>query len=518
MAAAASAGEAPQIAIPRDYNAAVDLIERNLKAGRGGKVAFRDDRGAYTYGELAERVDRAANALRALGLEPEQRLLLCLVDTIDFPTVFLGAVKAGIVPIAVNTLLTTADYDFMLRDSRARALVVSDVLYDRLAPILSKQPALKQVVVSGTQPVEGRRLLSELMAAAAPKAKAAQTSADDACFWLYSSGSTGTPKGVVHLHSHLILTAELYAKPILGISEKDTVFSASKLFFAYGLGNSLTFPMSVGATAVLLAERAAPPQLAGGVALAAGVAPRLAAALAGKPQPAQRFAGARQDHRIGFAGQPHLFQPLGQPGDGHLGHPELEQRLGRRRHLRRAAVDKQQVRRIAEFAGTPRVGVETGAGRRLLGRAGGSRGSDLPQIAGEAPAGHLSDAGRVVAAPVACRIPDGEAPVLRLARQPVLEHHQRSHHVAALDVADIDACDAQRCGAQPEVLLDVLQRSGSGGQVTCPAQLVLPEGLRGVARHRLGQCPLVPSLRHSQPHPSAAQPGQPLGECLGVPG
>ncbi|HET7594135.1 MAG TPA: benzoate-CoA ligase family protein, partial [Stellaceae bacterium] len=259
MAGAASAGEAPQIAIPRDYNAAVDLIERNLKAGRGGKVAFRDDRGAYTYAELGERVDRAANALRALGLEPEQRVLLCLIDTIDFPAMFLGAIKAGIVPVAVNTLLTTADYDFMLRDSRARALVVSDILYDRFAPILAKQPALKQVVVSGTQPIDGRRMLSHLLAAAAPRAKAAETSSDDACFWLYSSGSTGTPKGVVHLHSHLILTAELYAKPILGITEKDVVFSASKLFFAYGLGNSLTFPMSVGATAILLAERASPP-------------------------------------------------------------------------------------------------------------------------------------------------------------------------------------------------------------------------------------------------------------------
>jgi benzoate-CoA ligase len=251
--------EAPDIAIPRDYNAATDLVERNLKAGRADKVAFRDDRGALTYGELASRVDRAANALRALGLEPEQRVLLCLLDTIDFPTMFLGAIKAGIVPVAVNTLLTTADYEFMLRDSRARALIVSDVLYERFAPMLARLPPLRHVVISGTQPVEGRPLLSELLAAAAPRAKAAETSADDPCFWLYSSGSTGTPKGVVHLHSHLILTAELYAKPILGITEQDVMFSASKLFFAYGLGNSLTFPMSVGATAILLAERAAPP-------------------------------------------------------------------------------------------------------------------------------------------------------------------------------------------------------------------------------------------------------------------
>ena len=253
---------APQIAIPRDYNAAVDLIERNLQAGRGTKIAFRDDRTALSYAALAERVDRAANALRGLGIEPEQRVLLCLLDTVDFPTLFLGAIKAGIVPVAVNTLLTTADYDFMLRDSRARVLVVSDALYDRFAPILARQKALKHVVISGSQPVEGRRLLSDLLDAAAPSAKAAETTADDVCFWLYSSGSTGTPKGTVHLHSHLILTAELYAKPILGIGESDVVFSAAKLFFAYGLGNALTFPLAVGATAILMAERPTPAAVA----------------------------------------------------------------------------------------------------------------------------------------------------------------------------------------------------------------------------------------------------------------
>ncbi|HKD35905.1 MAG TPA: AMP-binding protein, partial [Pirellulales bacterium] len=154
MAAEGSAREAPNVAIPRDYNAAADLIERNLKAGRGNKVAVIDDAGIYTYGQLAERVDRAANALRALGIEPEQRILLCLLDTIDFPTVFLGAIKAGIVPIPVNTVMTPADYDFMLRDSRARALIVSDVLLDRFKPILATQPALRHVIVSGGQTSE----------------------------------------------------------------------------------------------------------------------------------------------------------------------------------------------------------------------------------------------------------------------------------------------------------------------------------------------------------------------------
>src|SRR5262252_7557296 len=126
MAADGAPGVAPEIVLPRDYNAAVDLIGRNLAAGRGGKVAFRDDRGAYSYAELAERVERFGDVLAGLGVLPEQRILLSLLDTIDFPVAFLGAIRAGIVPVPVNTLLTPADYDFMLRDSRARALIVSD--------------------------------------------------------------------------------------------------------------------------------------------------------------------------------------------------------------------------------------------------------------------------------------------------------------------------------------------------------------------------------------------------------
>src|SRR5579862_2960009 len=262
MAAEVSAGETPSITLPRDYNAAVDLIERNLSAGRGDKIAVIDDAGSYSYRELAARVDRAANALRKLGLEPEQRILLCLLDTIDFPTVFLGAIKAGIVPIPVNTLLTTADYDFMLRDSRARALIVSSALRDRFAPILAQQPALRHVIISGGKASGSSLDLAALLAAADPRAEAAATTRDDVCFWLYSSGSTGTPKGAVHLQSHLILTAELYAKPVLGIAENDKVFSVAKLFFAYGLGNSLTFPMSVGATSILYADRPTPAAVA----------------------------------------------------------------------------------------------------------------------------------------------------------------------------------------------------------------------------------------------------------------
>src|ERR1700676_3358822 len=251
----------PRIDIPRDYNAAHDLIERNLQAGRSGKTAYIDDNGRYTYGELAERVNRCANAMISLGLESEQRVLLCILDTIDFLTAFLGSIKAGIVPIAANTLLTTADYEYMLRDSRAHALIVSAPLLPVFAPLLGRLPHLKHVIVAGSadeKGVAGHESFSRLLAYAGTGFAPAATTCDDACFWLYSSGSTGAPKGTVHMHSSLIFTAELYAWPILGIREDDVVFSAAKLFFAYGLGNALTFPLAVGATTVLMAERPTP--------------------------------------------------------------------------------------------------------------------------------------------------------------------------------------------------------------------------------------------------------------------
>ena len=257
LSSADHSGSPPRVDVPRDYNAAHDLIERNLAAGRAHRLAYIDDTGRYSYAELAQRVNRASNALSALGLGMDDRVLLAHLDTIDFPSVFLGAIKAGIVPIAANTLLTTADYRFMLEDSRAQALIVSDALLPNFEPLLQSLPLLKHVIVSGKDP-HGHAHLQSLMAKAGTEFQAAPTTCDDVCFWLYSSGSTGTPKGTVHVHSSLIQTAELYAKPILGIRESDVVFSAAKLFFAYGLGNSLTFPLAVGAATVLMAERPTP--------------------------------------------------------------------------------------------------------------------------------------------------------------------------------------------------------------------------------------------------------------------
>ncbi len=239
------------------YNAAADLIERNLVSGRGAKIAIIDDHGRYTYAELAERVARFTNVVRALGLHREQRILLCLHDGIDFPTAFLGAIKAGIIPVAVNTQLGPDEFAFMLADSRARAVVVSAPVLPAMQAALALLPQpTPEIIVSGAEPREGS--LAALLTEAPAAAETAPTHPDEPCFWLYSSGSTGRPKGTVHLHSSLARTADCYAIPVLGIAESDIVFSAAKLFFAYGLGNALTFPLAVGATSVLTAERPSP--------------------------------------------------------------------------------------------------------------------------------------------------------------------------------------------------------------------------------------------------------------------
>ena len=223
------------------YNAAVALLEGK----DGARVAYVDDHRSITYAELTERVNRAGNLLLSLGIQPEQRILLVMHDTIDFPTMFLGAIKAGIVPVPINTLLSPKDYAFMIEDSRAKAIIVSDALADKLA-------APSNVHVVRTSELESR------LEAQSSKLEAPNTSPDEIAFWLYSSGSTGPPKGALHLHASLEKTAELYARGTLGIRKDDVVYSAAKLFFAYGLGNALTFPLSVGATTILASERVTP--------------------------------------------------------------------------------------------------------------------------------------------------------------------------------------------------------------------------------------------------------------------
>ena len=263
----------PLVTIPRRYNAAHDLLARN--AAWPDKTAFINAISGDTlsYGELTRQSHQFANALRTHGFAPESRVLVAVLDTPDWPVVFLGCILAGVVPVAANTLLMTADFDFMLRDAKAQGLVVSGVLLPAFEPLFGNIDSLKTVVTVGEVKslpanthlasnypsiVPLAQWINRLAAPETIAIEIADTCADDACFWLYSSGSTGTPKGTVHLHSHLIQTAELYGRGVLGIRHSDVVFSAAKLFFAYGLGNALTFPMAVGATTVLLPARPAP--------------------------------------------------------------------------------------------------------------------------------------------------------------------------------------------------------------------------------------------------------------------
>ena len=241
----------------RTYNAAQDLLGRHSRLGTRDKTAIIDSNGSYTYADVEKRVNQFANLLVESGIQMEQRVLLCLVDTVDLVTCFLGAIKAGTVPIPVNTLLKSADYKFMLADSRARCLVVSDHLLSEFTSHVKGGVYLKKVVVSGEPRSEFETLAHEL-AKMSDSFEAASTGPDDVAFWLYTSGTTGRSKAVMHRQTSLIATAEHFGKHVLDLRAEDTVFSPPKLFFAYGLGNSLTFPFSVGATSILYPGRPTP--------------------------------------------------------------------------------------------------------------------------------------------------------------------------------------------------------------------------------------------------------------------
>ena len=244
---------------PERFNFAGHLVALNI--GRPHKTALIDDDTRLTYGQLAEAVQRMAAALKASGLRREDRVLLLMHDCNDWVVSFLGALHAGIVPVCVNTLLTAEDYGYMLTNSRAQAALVSAPLLPVLQTAMSERAhELRHLIVSKAQGAlpEGALDLAACLSAQVPGALPADTHGDEPAFWLYSSGSTGAPKGTVHTQSSLYWTAELYGKGLLELQESDTVFSAAKLFFAYGLGNALSFPLSVGATVILMSERPTP--------------------------------------------------------------------------------------------------------------------------------------------------------------------------------------------------------------------------------------------------------------------
>ncbi|MEO6798058.1 MAG: benzoate-CoA ligase family protein [Candidatus Dormibacter sp.] len=244
-------GEAgPPLLVPDRFNVAEWLVDRHISEGRGERTAILCGDETVTYAQVKERSDRVANGLRALGVRREERIMLLLLDGPAFVYSFFGALKLGAVPIPTNTLLKAPDYRYMLNDSGALVVVVSEALLPALQAIpRAELRSLREIVVVGNA-TEGTRSFDELLGQPALLA-VEPTSKDDVAFWLYSSGTTGFPKGAVHLHHDIVHTVELYAKPILDITDQDRTFSVAKLFFAYGLGNALTFPFAVGATTIL---------------------------------------------------------------------------------------------------------------------------------------------------------------------------------------------------------------------------------------------------------------------------
>ncbi|MCC6187845.1 MAG: benzoate-CoA ligase family protein [Anaerolineales bacterium] len=245
---------------PDRYNASA-VLDHNLAEGRGGKVAIYSGDQTTTYQQLSELANRTGNALKDLGVEPEQRVLMLLLDTPQFPTTFFGAIKIGAVPIPANTVMQPADYEYFLNDSRAKVAVVSEPLYKLIEPVRANCPDLKHVVVAGGDGAPGAINWQPWVDAASPALDPADTSPDDVAFWLYSSGSTGFPKGAVHLQHDIAVTIENYARGVLNMTEDDLCFSGSKLFHAYGLGNNMTFAYGVGASTVLFPGRPTPDAL-----------------------------------------------------------------------------------------------------------------------------------------------------------------------------------------------------------------------------------------------------------------
>ncbi|MGH7107025.1 MAG: benzoate-CoA ligase family protein [Acetobacteraceae bacterium] len=298
--------------MPPEENATSFFVDRHTTGESGARIAFRDPWRTLSYAGLRRASSRFAGALAAAGVAREQRIALVMLDTIDFPIVFWGALRAGIIPVPINTLLTSEQTGTILEDSRAVALAVSAPLLPALRPALATlahSPRIIAAALDGTPPevAQAEIRFADFLAGGRDDLPPLPVPADEVAFWLYSSGSTGRPKGVRHVHGSLRATAETYGAKVLGIRPGDLVFSAAKLFFAYGLGNAMTFPMSVGAGAVLLPGRPTAEAVLATMetfqpSIFAGV-PTLYAALLAQPA-LGRGAGSTRLRRAISAGEP----------------------------------------------------------------------------------------------------------------------------------------------------------------------------------------------------------------------
>ncbi len=248
--------ESGKLVFTPTFNVASHFIDRHLREGRAERVAIRTDAGqSVTYAQLARRVNRCGQAFLGLGIKRGGRVLMMIKDAPEFFYVFWGAIKAGLVPVPINTILRAKDYKFMLEDSGCAAAVYSPEYASEVEAAL-KQAAPAPPHALRTEGEGGT--LSRLMAQASDELKPCPAGPDQECFWLYSSGSTGAPKGTVHSHRDMVVTSHCFARGILGVGPEDIFFSAAKLFFAYGLGNGMYFPLWAGGTAVLSAARPTP--------------------------------------------------------------------------------------------------------------------------------------------------------------------------------------------------------------------------------------------------------------------
>jgi benzoate-CoA ligase len=245
--------------IPRQYNASL-VLDRNVEAGRAGKVAIACGEEQVTYGDLLARVCRFGGALRRLGLRREERVAMVLNDSPAFPVVFYGAMRIGAVPLPANPLLRWEDHRYFVEDSYARAVVADMEHLDKVRRALDGLAEPVTLIVANGR-AEGALTLDDLLAWGDDYMPPAATHSDDMAFMLYSSGSTGLPKGVVHLHHDTPYTCETYARHVLRLTEADVTYSAARLFHAYGLGNNMTFPYWAGAGTVLTPARPAPQQV-----------------------------------------------------------------------------------------------------------------------------------------------------------------------------------------------------------------------------------------------------------------
>ncbi|MBC8417910.1 MAG: benzoate-CoA ligase family protein [Desulfobacteraceae bacterium] len=242
--------------LPRRFNAAQYFVDRNVEEGRGERPAIFFEDQTYTYHEVLEKVNRAANMLRNLGVEMENRVMLLLRDSPEMIFSFFGAIKSGAVPIPTNILMKSQDFLYVLNDSRAKVLIVDSIFLPEIEKIRDQATFCKKIVVVGGED-PAHLSFDQLMGQVSSDFEPAETTCDDPAFWLYSGRNPEVLMGAVHHHSHMVYCTEAYARGILNMTEEDRVLG-SFLFFAYGLGNSVYFPFGVGGATVLINHRPTP--------------------------------------------------------------------------------------------------------------------------------------------------------------------------------------------------------------------------------------------------------------------